>query len=278
MVDSPQFDRIGYWSEVKLDILQEYASAYSKILAAQKSPELYHVYVDAFAGAGAHLTKLDEAVVPGSPLSALNIRPPFREYHLIDIAPEKVESLKALIADRENVFIYQGDCNSILLEKVFPLVKYENYRRGLCILDPYGLDLDWSVTFAAGQMKTFDIFLNFPVMDINRNVLWRNPEAVNPSQIARMNAFWGDESWRNVAYRTDGNLFGWPEKQANEIIAEAFRTRLQRVAGFASVPDPVPMRNSTGATVYYLFFASQKNTAENIVIDIFNKYRNRGAN
>ena len=29
---------IGYWSEVKLDILQDYASAYSRILAAQTSP------------------------------------------------------------------------------------------------------------------------------------------------------------------------------------------------------------------------------------------------
>jgi hypothetical protein len=36
------------------------------------------------------------------------------------------------------------------------------------------------------------------------------------------------------------------------------------------------MRNSNGAVVYYLFFASQKDTAENIVLDIFKKYRARG--
>ena len=28
-----QFDEIGYWSEVKLDIVRKYAAAYSKILA-----------------------------------------------------------------------------------------------------------------------------------------------------------------------------------------------------------------------------------------------------
>jgi len=38
------------------------------------------------------------------------------------------------------------------------------------------------------------------------------------------------------------------------------------------------MRNSRGAIVYYLFFASQKDTAEHIVLDIFKKYENRGAN
>ena len=46
---------------------------------------------------------------------------------------------------------------------------------------------------------------------------------------------------------------------------------------FKNVPEPIPMRNSTGATVYYLFFASAKAVAQNIVSDIFNKYRDRGA-
>ena len=46
---------------------------------------------------------------------------------------------------------------------------------------------------------------------------------------------------------------------------------------FARVPEALPMRNSKGAVVYYLFFASQKDTAENIVLDIFKKYRSRGA-
>jgi three-Cys-motif partner protein len=273
-----QFDRIGYWSEVKLEILKKYASAYSTILAAQKNPSLYHVYIDAFAGAGVHLTKTTQDFVPGSPLNALSVQPPFREYHLIDIEHEKVESLKQLIGHRKDVLIYEGDCNHILLESVFPRVKYEDYRRGLCILDPYGLHLDWSVTFRAGQMKTLDMFLNFPIADINRNVLRRDPETVEAAQVTRMNAYWGDASWRDIAYQTTGNLFGYPEKEANEVVAEAFRQRLKRVAGFERVPNPLPMRNSRGAIVYYLFFASQKDTAEHIVVDIFKKYENRGAN
>jgi hypothetical protein len=49
-----KFDEIGYWSEIKLDIVKDYASAYSRILAAQTKPALHHVYIDAFAGAGGH--------------------------------------------------------------------------------------------------------------------------------------------------------------------------------------------------------------------------------
>jgi three-Cys-motif partner protein len=273
-----KLDQIGYWSEVKLDIIRDYAKAYSTILAAQDWPRLYHVYIDAFAGAGVHLSKTREGEIRGSPRIAVATEPPFREYHFIDLDGTKAENLRSLFQGRSNVHICEGDCNRIMLEEVFPKVKYEDYRRGLCLLDPYGLHLDWEVIRTAGQMKTFDVFLNFPIMDMNMNVFWKNPEGVEEADIARMNAFWGDDSWRKVAYREEQTLFGpVEEKNANETVAEAFRERLRKVAGFSNVPPPIPMRNTTGATVYYLYFASQKPVAQNIVNHIFDKYRNRGA-
>jgi three-Cys-motif partner protein len=273
-----QFDEIGQWSEIKLEILKEYATAYSTILAAQKRPPFHHVYIEGFAGAGMHLTKVAKDFVLGSPLNALRVAPPFREYHLVDIAPDKVQNLRRMIGTRDDVFIYPGDCNQILLKKVFPRVRYDQYHRGLCVLDPYGLDLDWKVISTAGQMKSLDMFLNFPVQAINRSVLWREPDGVDETQIARMTAFWGDASWRDHAYRVTRDLFSnlRPEKESNQVIAQAFRERLKEIAGFQRVPDPLPMRNSKGSIVYYLFFASAKNTAENIVLDIFSKYRKRG--
>jgi len=269
------FDEIGYWSEIKLEIVKEYAHAYSVILAAQKNPSLHHVYIDAFAGAGLHLSKASQEFVLGSPLNALRVQPPFREYHLIDIKQEKIEHLRKLIGDRRDVFLYQDDCNKILLDEVFPKIKFEKFMRGLCILDPYGMNLEWKVIFAAGQMKTLDIFLNFPVMGINRNVLRRDPGTAQNLQKAKFTKVWGDDSWPETAYGSD--LFGNPDKQSNEIIAKAFRARLKELAGFARVPKPIPMRNSKGAIVYYLFFASQKGAAEDIVLDIFKKYEHRGA-
>lgn len=273
-----KYDEIGYWSELKLDIIREYAAAYSRILNAQRKPPLYHLYIDAFAGAGVHISKRTGDFIKGSPLNALLLTPPFREYHLIDLDSEKVDLLKQMAAayPEMKVKIHEGDCNEILLREVFPHAKYEDYKRALCLLDPYGLHLDWEVLLTAGQMKSIEVFLNFPVADMNRNVLWRNPEKVDPEQATRMTAFWGDSSWRESAYDTTGNLFGYEEKTSNEEIVQAFRKRMKKVAGFKYVPEPVPMRNSKGATIYYLFFASQKPAAENIVIDIFNKYRNRG--
>jgi three-Cys-motif partner protein len=271
----PKIDEIGPWSEVKLDILKRYAVEYSKILSSQQDPFLFHVYIDAFAGAGYHLSETSGEMVLGSPLNALFVRPPFREYHLVDWDGDKAEGLRRLVGNRTDVFIYPEDCNVALPNKVFPSVRFEDYKRGLCSLDPYGVHLDWRVIQTASSMRTLDVFINFPIYDININVLHRRPGSVSPTHIARMNAYWGDETWRQVAYKkSDPDLFGNTEleKVSNERFADAFRHRLRTVAGFKRVPEPLAMRNSRGSTVYYLFFASQKGTAEEILKYLFEKF------
>ena len=271
-----KIDEVGYWSELKLEIIKKYAGAYSQILAAQKQA-LEHQYIDAFAGAGIHVAKRTGEFILGSPLNALNIDPPFKHYHLIDLDGERVEYLRRIAKNRQDVTVYEGDCNTVLLDDVLPKVRYEDYRRALCILDPYKLNPDWTVVAKAGEMKSVEIFLNFMVMDMNMNVLWKNPAGVAPAQIERMVRFWGDNSWRGAAYREEPDLFGThEEKTSNDDVAEAYRGRLQDAAGFKYVPHPIPMRNSSGAIIYYLFFASQNATAGRIVEEIFDRYRQRG--
>jgi three-Cys-motif partner protein len=270
------FDQIGYWSQIKLDIVRDYAKAYSTILS--KQPRMTHVYIDAFAGAGIHQLKGTGELVAGSPLNALNVEPRFKELHLIDLDGAKVSSLRSLVGERPDVFIYEEDCNKVLLTKVFPRVGYADYRRGLCLLDPYGLTLDWSVLETAGKMKSIEIFLNFPIMDMNRNALWSNPEKVDPEDLARMTAFWGDDSWRELAYAKQATIFGNDDlvkKVSNEHIVKVFRERLKTRAEFSEVPEPIPMRNSKNADVYYLFFASNNKTGAKIARDILNRYRTK---
>lgn len=246
-----EFDEIGYWSEIKLEIIRDYAAAYSTILTSKKLP---HIYIDAFAGPGQHVSKTTGGFIAGSPIVALDVQPPFREYHFIDLNRAKVEHLQRLAGHRPGVSLYEGDCNEVLRQKIFPTLEFKTYRRGLCLLDPYGLHLDWEVVFQAGQLGTIGLFLNFPVMDINRNALWRNPDGVSKEQRSRMTAFWGDESWRKVGFEETPGLFGaMEEKVLNREFAEAFRQRLVSVAGFKRVPEPLPMRNRN-AVIYYLFF------------------------
>jgi three-Cys-motif partner protein len=99
-----EFDEIGYWSEIKLAIVSKYAQAYSRILSNQ--PRLHHVYIDAFAGAGVHIAESTGDFVPGSPLNALVINPPFKEFFLIDMDEGKAAHLRRIVADRADVHIY----------------------------------------------------------------------------------------------------------------------------------------------------------------------------
>lgn len=269
-----KFDEVGTWSELKLEILTKYAKAYTTILRQNR---LHPIYIDGFAGAGQHISRNTKDLIPGSPLNALNIEPAFDQFHLVDLKQERVDNLRQLTADRNNVFIHSGDSNELLLSEIFPKIRYEEYKRALCVLDPYGLHLRWEVLKAAAESKVIEIFLNFPVMDMNMNVLWWHPENAMTENIQRMNKFWGDESWRTAAYKTERTLFGEEEeKQPNEVIAAAFQERLKKVAGFKYVPDPAPMRNSKGAVVYYLYFAAHQPAAANIVTDILNNYRKQG--
>ncbi|MFH1022684.1 MAG: three-Cys-motif partner protein TcmP [Planctomycetota bacterium] len=271
----PDIDVVGYWTEVKLNILRDYSNAYATILSKQRSIK-HFAYIDGFAGGGTHISKTTGMEIKGSPSIALNLEPKFSHYHFIDMDGKRTARLKKLAEGRADVTVYTGDCNSILLDKVFPQCRYDNFRRALCLLDPYELNPNWHVVQTAGQMKSIEIFLNFMIMDANMNVLWRNRDKVLAAQVERMKAFWGDDSWSEAGYTTEPGLFGNMErKTSNEDVVAAYRKRLQDIAGFKYVPDPLPMRNSNGAVIYYLFFASHKQTGDKIAKAIFKKYRDR---
>jgi three-Cys-motif partner protein len=275
-MSSPKYDEIGYWSELKLEIVRDYAGAYSRIMNANPVIKR-HIYIDAFAGAGKHLSKRTGEFLPGSPLNALLVTPPFGEIHFIDLNGAKVQELRRISKEHRDVIVHEGDCNEVLLKEVFPRCKYDEYRRALCLLDPYSINVHWEVLKTAGQMRSIEIFYNFMIMDANMNVFWRNPDKVPPAQMARMDQAWGDRSWRTAAYRKEPGLFGeMEEKAGNEAVVEAFRLRLMEVAGFKYVPEPMPMRNSKGSVIYYLFFASPNKTGGKIVEQVFGKYGQKG--
>lgn len=272
-----KLDVVGYWTEVKLSILRDYAKAYAQILNKQR-PIRYFAYIDGFAGAGTHVSKTTGEEIEGSPSIALNVQPPFSHYHFIDLDGRRVERLREIGRGRTDVTVYEGDCNSVLLEQVFPKCRYEDYRRALCLLDPYGLNPEWKVVETAGRMRSVELFLNFMIMDANMNVLRRDPSRASRTQINRMNAFWGDDSWRSASYVKQRGLFGdIEEKASNKAVICAYQRRLKEIAGFKYVPDPLPMCNSRGAVVYYLFFASHNATGDKIARAVFKKYRFPGS-
>jgi three-Cys-motif partner protein len=269
-------EAVGEWTEVKLQIIREYTQAYAKILANQ--PYLNHfAYIDGFAGSGTHISKTTGDKIYGSPAIALETKPAFTHYYFIDMDGTKAARLRSLSEGRKDVTVYEEDCSTVLLQRIFPKYGYETYRRALCLLDPYDLNPNWEVIKMAAGLRTIEIFLNFMISDANRNVFWINSKNVPESQIRRMNAFWGDDSWKTIAYEKTKGLFELMEEKAtNETVARAYQKRLIEVAGFKYVPDPIAMKNSKGSTLYYLFFASHNETGARIANQILSTYRTRG--
>lgn len=281
-------DEIGDWSVDKLEILKDYSARYAQILQNQRNQwtgkkQFFTGYIDAFAGIGTHFHKTTKTIVKGSPLIALELPHKFDHYEFIDLDEERVARLKRLTEGRADVTVHHGDCNQVLLEKVLPKYKREAYRRALCFLDPYCLQLDWEVLAEAGRMGSVEIFLNFPIHDMNRNAKREKITDADPKSRAKMTKFWGDESWHAAMFAPSSqeNFFAMlgdenaleMEKIDQRSFVAAFQKRLQETARFKYVPDPVPMKNSIGAVVYYLFFASNNDTGARIANSVMKRYR-----
>jgi len=233
-----QFDEIGRRSELKLEIVEKYGAAYTTVFSGEKGRGLKKFYIDAFSGAGVHLSKETGREIEGSPARALKVRPPFDHFYFIDMNPEKTAYLKTLCQGWKDVDIVTDDATFYLTQKLLPTIQYKKFNCALCLLDPYGLHLDWEVMREAGQTRAVDMFLNFPVMDMNRNAIWRNPERAPQGGIERVTRFWGDETWKQAAYADSPQyeFFSVPDrvKQDNDAIVAAFRERLKRWQGSIS--------------------------------------------
>ena len=143
-------------------------------------------------------------------------------------------------------------------------------------MDPYGLDIEWTTIESIGKARTMDVFLNFPLMDINRNAALKTLEASNPKEGLRLTKIWGDDSWKHLVYVEQTDMFSpsilIKRDEGNEILKRGFQKRLKQVAGFSFVPEPILMKNKVGGHLYFLFFASHKPVAQGIAEDILRKW------
>ncbi|MBW7998144.1 MAG: three-Cys-motif partner protein TcmP [Candidatus Glassbacteria bacterium] len=264
---------IRRWSQDKINLLCKYAKAYSGILS---KTSWEYVYIDAFAGYGEFVT--DKNIkVPGSPIAVLEIEPPFTEYYFFDVDQENYQNLKALCGSRDNVYIYWGDCNKMIPELVFPNITKEQGRKGLCFLDPKGIHIDWKLVELAGKLQTIEVLIHFSIYDLRRNIFPHKKSKIKDNEIQRMNKFWGDNSWQDIKGDIQSDLFDEEDTHiADKNILEAYKNRLQAIANFRYVSDPLPMKTEGNSVLYYLIFATQNRTGLKIINDIFKKYLKSG--
>jgi three-Cys-motif partner protein len=274
-----QNDTIGPWSEDKLQLLGKYLHAYTVIMKDQQWCRGYH-YIDAFAGTGKPRARDEERYIDGSPRVALTIQYPFHSYTFIEKTPWRVQRLWELVEEfpDRDIRIREGDCNRIITTEITPRIRYKRFNRGLIVLDPFGMDTEWSTVEQIAETQALEIFMNFPVMALNRTVLPNDPNALTEAQIERMNRFWGSTEWRGDIYEKVPTLFGPIERKnrrtTGQRLGRLFKKRLEEV--FPYVTDPLVMTNSKNAPLYCLIFAGHQSTAAKIMREIRQRYERLG--
>jgi three-Cys-motif partner protein len=275
-----QDDLIGPWSEDKLRLLGKYLDAYTRIMQGQTWCRNGYHYIDAFAGTGRARARDEERYIDGSPRVALTIEHPFHSYTFIEKTPWRIQrlcELKDEFPDRD-IRIREGDCNRIITTKLTPYIRYERFNRGLIFLDPFSMEAEWTTIEKIAKTRALEIFLNFPVMALNRTVLRNDPNKLTEAQIERMNRFWGSTEWRGDVYEQVPTLFGTVEMKIRRTtgrrLGRLFKERLEQV--FPHVTDPLVMTNSKNAPLYCLILAGHNQTGVEIVRKIFARYERLG--
>ena len=273
-------DIIGPWSEDKLQLLKKYLGAYSAIMQGQRWCRNGYHYIDAFAGTGRSRARDEERYIDGSPRVALTIEHPFHSYTFIEKTPWRAQRLRELEDEfpRRDIRVREGDCNRIITAEITPSIRYERFNRGLIFLDPFGMGTQWSTIEQIAETRALEIFMNFPVMALNRTVLPNDPNALTEAQVERMNLFWGSTEWRGDIYEEVQTLFGLVEMKIRRTtgrrLGRLFKKRLEEV--FPCVTDPLVMTNSKNAPLYCLILAGHKPTGTKIVQEIFQRYERLG--
>ncbi len=212
------------WSKDKLELLGKYLRAYTGLMRRQKWLRGC-AFVDSFAGAGQFHDPETLEYVDGSPLVALRCVPSFDEYCFIDLSATKIRALEGKLgaAVAAKVAFHQGDANDIPVREIASRITYDSYRRGFVFLDPYGLQVHWSTVQALAKTRALDVFVNFPIMGINRLI----PREARPDVQAfeRLRSIFEDTAWIDGLYTIQGGLFGESASVRNRLGAEQLAQR-----------------------------------------------------
>lgn len=288
----------GSWTERKLLAFEKYVKAYLTIL--NKKRDKYNwklVYFDGFAGSGTRgeedktdcnntslfdeyeIEEREEKVYQGAAerVLKLDIRG-FDYYYFIERNPEALIQLKSKlesIPHEGKKLEYRAEDANIEIKNLAQGFKEHKELRGLVLLDPFGMQLDWS-TMEHLKGCNIDLWILLPSGVIINRLLDRKGKLLFSDKLQK---FFGltEQEIREFFYekKKEMTLFGEEEvttKQQNAVhrIAELYTSRLKTL--FSQVDDkPLVLYNDHGVPIFHFVFASNNPTAKKIAKEIVGK-------
>jgi len=277
----------GNWTQIKIEILVEYAKAYLSIMNIHAKKYGWKLlYFDGFAGSGEIVKIIDDQlqydvqVTIGAARRIIEIDQPrsFDEYYFVEKDLKNFKQLEQSTKQsflKKKIFAIQDDCNKKMLDLSNYLrePKNKNYRT-LAYVDPCGMQVEWrSIECLKGL--SLDMWVLVPTgLGVNR-LLKKNGQ-ISDAWMDKLVTFLGleKESIESYFYKKQEDLFGdivsMKVEDAIKKSAKLYRSRLNGVFDFVS--NPYELRNSSNSVMYHLFLTSNNKAAISIANDIVKKY------
>ena len=268
----------GGHTEEKLMRVAKYLNAYTTALKKQRYRLLY---IDAFAGTGYREPSTDakdnvqddmfsgavptdsenvRTLMKGSARLALEVEPPFDEYHLIEANRSRWNALKGLAAEFPNltdrVNFVLGDANKEVT-RICKNTVWGNKARAVAFLDPFGAQVEWETIKAIAATEAIDLWYLFPLMAVVR--MTPRDGNVPKAWADRLDRMLGDTGWREAFYARESkpDLFGDHALQKTTQVDQVEQYLLSRLkAVFPAVSKKVlRLPEEDGRTMFLLVFA-----------------------
>jgi len=275
----------GNWTEIKIEILVEYAKAYLTIM--NKYADKYNwrlLYFDGFAGSG-FITKgkgEHKRKIVGAAKRILEIEKPrpFDEYYFVEKDNQFAIGLEKVVAQYKNkkTYIVNEDCN----KKIQSMGQFLNSSKGkkykvLAYIDPCGMQLNWD-SLKTIKESNVDAWILVPTgMGVNR--LLKKDGNISNAWIEKLMHFLGMSKTEILDYfysqKNILTLFGeeietTKKQKAIEKSAELYQSRLSEL--FEFVTKPYILKNSTNSIMFHLYMVTNNKTAIKIANEIIDKY------
>ena len=257
----------GLWTELKLEVLKSYLSAFT---TAMKNQSFVLYYIDACAGTGERSEKkkavpilgIEEGIVTrdGSAKIALQTEPPFDHYFFFDKNRSYCTALESVVAQypdrKQRTTVECGDANQLLKELSANACWSRGGHRGVVFLDPYGLEIDWETLQAIASTRSLDVWFLFSLSGVIRQASkdYNKMESYKKERLTRL---FGTNEWEEAFYRKQkrqGLLFELETHTRSlnvKQIEEWVKDRLTNCFPFVDKPLRLPQK---GPQLYSLFF------------------------
>jgi three-Cys-motif partner protein len=273
----------GYWTRAKLEMLADYLAAFATASKSQSE----RIYLDAFAGEGAGLDRLTGEAFLGSAQIALEAAQgagftKFRYFEMGQRAAELQSRLRADYPDRD-IKVYEGDCNATILDALKELAPLR-WAPTFAFLDPDGMELAWNTLVALANHKRgyrsasstkpeykVELWMLFSTSGIVRT-LALDEAKVSADDTARASRLFGSEEWKPIHELRQAATISAAE--AREEYVNLMRWRLEHVLGYRFT-HPFELKNTKGATLYHMIFATDSDAGTRIMEAIYAKAAKR---